>query len=209
MHTYSPREERANSLSHGIAALLALGASIYMLSLTSQLGLLANSAIMLYGISLVLLFSGSYCYHSAKDPARKVILKRLDHCAIYFLIAGTYTPFMVLSLKTEQAYILLAVEWLLALIGSFFKLFFIHRFKVISLLAYLIMGWLVLFVASDLKQTLNEQGFQLLVAGGLAYSIGAVFYALKKIPYTHTIWHLFVIAGAFLHCASVAFYVIP
>lgn len=206
---YGAKEELANTLTHGLGAVLALFALAYMLVQAQDLSPSAIAAVSIYGISLILLFSCSTFYHASTDQARRVILKRLDHCAIYLLIAGTYTPFMVISLKTDQAYFLLAIEWLLVAIGIVFKMFFIHKFKAVSLAAYLIMGWLVVFVSSDLKQVINQEGFNLLLAGGITYSVGAVFYALKKLPFTHAIWHLFVVAGALLHCAAITFYVIP
>lgn len=206
---YGPKEELANTWTHGLGAILAACALVYMLVQAQSLTHSAIAAVAIYGISLVLLFSCSALYHACKDIAKRAVLKRLDHCAIYLLIAGTYTPFMVISLKTSQAYFLLALEWVLVAIGIVFKVFFIHRFKIISLAAYLIMGWLVIFVGNDLKQVINQDGFNLLLAGGITYSVGAVFYAMKKVPFTHAIWHLFVVAGALLHCAAITFYVIP
>ena len=208
--TYSTREEQANAITHGIAALLALLASVMLVH--KGLNTLSSAqlfGLIVYGASMVLLFLASTLYHSIQAERSRTLLKQLDHCAIYLLIAGTYTPFLMISLNSHSAYILLAVLWGLAAIGIVFKLFFVHRFAKVSLITYLLMGWLALFLIPDIYRALPRAGFDLLVAGGLCYTIGTLFYAAKRYPFTHAVWHLFVIGGAACHCIAVYSYVLP
>ena len=134
--------------------------------------------------------------------------KKLDHTAIYYLIAGTYTPFLAIAIPTAKAHYLLIALWVIAAIGTLFKLIFIHRFEKISLIAYLVMGWLAVLVMDDMQQYLKPEALKLLVIGGLAYTIGALFYALKRVRYTHAIWHIFVLVGAGSHFLAIYLYVI-
>ncbi|QSX38821.1 PAQR family membrane homeostasis protein TrhA [Shewanella sedimentimangrovi] len=207
---YSPREEFANSLSHGLGVLAALAATALMLLRgSSVLSTAQLLGVFIYGLSMVLLFACSTAYHSVKDPERKQKLKLLDHCAIYLLIAGTYTPLMMISLaKANADWVLLAI-WLLALGGIGFKVLFLHRFKAISLLLYLAMGWLCMTVLDELIAGLSPLGFQLLLSGGLFYSLGVIFYAVKRIPFNHAIWHLFVLLGALSHFLCIYLTVLP
>ena len=161
-----------------------------------------------YAVSLILLFSSSAIYHFSTDEKKRYWYKKLDHTAIYYLIAGTYTPFLAIALPTDKAKYLLIALWVIALIGTLFKLVFIHRFQKISLAAYLVMGWLALLVIDDMQRFLSGQSLTLLVAGGLAYTIGALFYVLKNVRYTHAIWHIFVLIGAGSHFLAIYLYVI-
>jgi hemolysin III len=197
---YSLAEEIANSLSHG----LGIVAGILGLVLMFHKGLphLEPSqllAVGIYGSSIILLFLCSTLYHAIPHPKWKHRLKIADHCAIYCLIAGTYTPLMLILLPGKQSSLLLTAIWSLALGGILFKTLFIHRFKKLSLVLYLAMGWLCMTVITDLIATMSTLGFQLLLLGGLFYSLGVVFYVGKKIPFNHAIWHLFVLAGALSH----------
>lgn len=207
---YSAKEELANTITHGIAALLALVACILLVNKgLHSLNALQLTGLIVYGISMVILFLASTLYHSIQVEKTRTILKQLDHSAIYLLIAGTYTPFLMISLNNRPAYILLMVLWVLALVGIVFKIFFVHRFGKISLITYLLMGWLALFVIPDIYRALPRAGFDLLVAGGLCYTIGTLFYAAKRYPFTHAVWHLFVIGGAACHCIAIYYYVLP
>lgn len=207
---YSAREELANAITHGIAALLALVACILMVKKgMHSLSPAQLSGLVIYGISMVMLFLASTLYHSIQVEKTRTLLKQLDHSAIYLLIAGTYTPFLMISLKNNSAYTLLVVLWVLALIGIVFKLFFVHRFAKVSLITYLLMGWLALFLIPDIYRALPRAGFDLLVAGGLCYTIGTLFYAAKRYPFTHAVWHMFVIGGAACHCIAIYYYVLP
>lgn len=209
--SYSMAEEVANALTHGISMAAAIVATTLLLVKgmpTLSGAQLAGVAI--YGASLILLFLCSTLYHSITHGPSKAAFKRLDHCAIYLLIAGTYTPLLTITLAdSAYAKILLVVIWLLAFAGVLFKAFFIHRFKKLSLIAYLLMGWLSLVLINELWASLARPGFWLLIGGGLCFTVGAGFYAAKQLPYTHAIWHVFVAAGAACHCALIGLYVLP
>lgn len=205
---YDPREEQINALSHAFGAILAVIASIFMLIKGSYLSLGPYIGLCVYAFSLVLLFSSSALYHFSRDIMHRAWYKKLDHTAIYYLIAGTYTPFLSIALPTTKAKYLLIALWVIALIGTLFKLVLIHRFHKVSLIAYLVMGWLAILVMDDMKQYLSDQSLTLLIIGGLAYTVGALFYALKKVRYTHAIWHIFVLIGAGSHFLSIYLYVI-
>ena len=197
---YSTSEEIANSISHALGVIAGIIGLIFsVLKGQETLTPIQMAGVVIYCTSVILLFSCSTAYHSVSDPKWKHRLKIADHCAIYFLIAGTYTPLMLLALKSEQANIILIVIWSLALGGVAFKTLFINRFKKISVILYLAMGWLCVTVMSDMIASMSALGFQLLLAGGLFYSFGVVFYVGKRIPYNHAIWHLFVLAGAVSH----------
>lgn len=207
---FNSKEERVNALTHGLGAILAVIAAIFLLK--KGMGNLTNAqtaGLIIYSISMVILFLASTLYHSIESPKIRVFLKQLDHSAIYLLIAGTYTPFLMISLTTQKAQLLLWILWSLAALGVVFKLFFIHRFPKVSLAAYLIMGWLALLVIPDIYAALPRAGFFWLIAGGVSYTLGTIFYAAKKYPYTHAIWHLFVLAGAACHCWAIYYYVLP
>ena len=205
---YDPKEELINAYSHGLGAVLALIASIFLIVKGHALPLGQWMSLWVYGFSLVLLLSSSMLYHFAVDERKRYWYKKLDHTAIYYLIAGTYTPFLSIAIPTAKAHYLLIALWIIALIGTLFKLVFIHRFQKISLAAYLLMGWLAILVMDDMQRYLSKEAIQLLIAGGLAYTIGTLFYALKKVRYTHAIWHVFVLLGAGLHFLAIYCYVL-
>ena len=206
--TYDPIEERLNYLSHGLGAVLSLIAGILLLIKGSYLPWGLWLGLWVYALSMVLLFSSSMLYHMATTADRRHFYKKLDHTAIYYLIAGTYTPFLAIAIPTAKAHYLLIALWLIALVGTLFKLIFIHRFQKISLIAYLVMGWLAVLVIDDMQRFLSDQCLTLLIAGGLSYTVGALFYALKRVRYTHAIWHIFVLLGAGLQFLSIYWYVI-
>lgn len=204
---YSPREEWANRLSHG----LGLGLGIIGLILLLHKGWGQGPQVLLsyglYGISLVLLYLASTLYHSMGSAVARRWCKLLDHCAIYLLIAGTYTPFLLVALDTPLARGLMVVIWGLALAGVVFKLLFINRFKRLSLFTYLMLGWLSLVVVYQLYLHLDGTGLLLLGLGGLIYSLGTLFYMARQIPYNHAIWHLFVLGGSLCHFMAIYGYV--
>ena len=208
LQTYDPQEEKINAISHALGAVLAVIASIFMLIKGSYLPLGQFIGLCVYALSMILLFAASSLYHYAESPQRRGWYKKLDHTAIYYLIAGTYTPFLSIALPTAKAQYLLIALWVIAGIGTLFKLVFIHRFQKISLIAYLAMGWLALLVMDDMQRFLSAQALTYLVIGGLAYTIGALFYALKRVRYTHAIWHVFVLIGAGSHFLAICLYVI-
>ena len=205
---YDPREEKINAISHAIGTFLALVAGILLLIKGQYLSPWQFFGLVVYAASMVLLFLSSTIYHWSQDPAKRRWYKKLDHTAIYYLIAGTYTPFLLIAIPTAKAQYLLIALWVIALLGTLFKFVFIHRFQKLSLAAYLAMGWLALLVMDDMQQYLSAQSLTFLIIGGLAYTVGALFYALKRVRYTHAIWHIFVLIGAGSHFLSIYLYVI-
>ena len=207
--SYSAAEELANALSHGLGLLISVAALIYMITiLPDDYSVLQKTGIVVYGISLILMFLTSTLYHSATEPTTKQILKRIDHSAIYVLIAGTYTPLLTISLSTVTATALLTIIWCAALTGIAFKAFFAGRFKWFSVCTYVSMGWSSIFVIYELFLVIEPSGIVLLLGGGVAYTIGVVFYVTKAIPFNHAIWHCFVLVGALSHCWLILNYVL-
>ncbi|MEK6154361.1 hemolysin III family protein [Flavobacteriaceae bacterium 3-367] len=193
------KEEKWNAWSHGLGILLGiLGAYLLLDKNTAQSNQTIISLVV-YSISIVLLFTASTLYHSVSKLALKRKLRILDHISIYYLIAGTYTPVCVVLLADSRGWILLYVVWGLALLGTMLKLFFTGKFEVFSLLLYLFMGWLIVFDIGALIATTSKLGLTLMALGGAFYTLGIVFYALRKIPYNHLIWHVFVLGGAISH----------
>lgn len=205
---YDPKEEKLNTLSHGLGAVLAVIAGIMLVIKGHELQFGQQLGLIIYAASMVLLFLASTLYHHSQDEKKRQWYKKLDHTAIYYLIAGTYTPFLSIAIPTAKAQYLLIALWLIAALGTLFKLVFIHRFQKVSLIAYLAMGWLAVLLMDDMQHYLSADCLTLLLAGGLAYSIGVLFYAAKKVRYTHAIWHIFVLAGAGLHFLSIYLYII-
>lgn len=197
---YSIKEEIANSVSHGLGVIAGIVALVLML-LKGQdhLTPIQLTGVTIYGASIIVLFLCSTLYHSVSHSGWKHKLKIADHCAIYCLIAGTYTPLMLISLQGTQSIVILTAIWSLAIGGILFKTLFIHKFKKLSLVLYLAMGWLCVTVMGDLTAAMSEVGFNLLILGGLFYTLGVVFYVGKRIPFNHAIWHLFVLGGAMSH----------
>lgn len=206
--SYDPKEEKINTLSHALGAVLAVIGGILLLIKGQDLDVLQQVGLVVYAASLVLLFLGSTLYHNSRDEKKRQWYKKLDHTAIYYLIAGTYTPFLSIAIPTAKAHYLLIALWVIAALGTLFKLVFIHRFQKLSLAAYLIMGWLAVLLMDDMQRYLPADCLKLLIAGGLAYSIGVLFYAAKKVRYTHAIWHIFVLMGAGLQFLSIYLYII-
>jgi len=204
---YSTNEEIANTVSHALGAILSVLACYMLLtSAITENNLAKTISFLVYGLSLVLLFSASTFYHAAQCPDKKKLFKLLDHCAIYLLIAGTYTPLMMIALNDQLGMIMLLVIWTLAILGIFFKLKFGHRFKKLSLVTYLGMGLISVTIIEQLNEKLSPQGFELLAIGGAIYCLGVIFYVQKKILFNHAIWHLFVLAGAACHFSMIYLY---
>ena len=198
------REELASALTHGFGAVAAFAGGIVLVTLAAtrgdgwQLG-----AAIVFSASMLLLYAASTLYHAASDVRTKARLKVFDHCAIYLLIAGTYTPFTLVGLRGDVGRGLFIAIWSLALAGIAFKLFFTGRFKVVSTLVYVAMGWLVLFAIRPVMDALDGWTFGWLLAGGVAYTLGTVFYHRPSLAYSHAIWHLFVVAGSVCHYVAV------
>ncbi|MDD4601932.1 MAG: hemolysin III family protein [Negativicutes bacterium] len=203
-------EEILNAVTHGVGALLALiGLGILTASAYISGGVWHQVSFTIYGISLVLLYLASTLYHSFTNERKKYILKIFDHAAIYVLIAGNYTPFTLVPLHGTMGWTIFSIIWGLAIIGIVFKVFFVKRFKVFSTLTYLLMGWLAAVMIKPLLGTLPIEGIYWLIAGGVFYTVGAIFYLARRIPYNHAIWHLFVLAGSIAHYVAVLKYVLP
>lgn len=208
--SYSPAEDLANSLSHGLGAILSLAGTIVLLTMAAPEGdVWKLVSFSIFGGSLTLLYLSSTLYHSFRRPALKQAFKMLDHCAIYLLIAGSYTPFLLVNLRSSSGWLLFAVIWTLALAGIILKLVWGHRFKALRVIIYLVMGWLALIVAGPLTVSLPAEALNLLIAGGVVYTLGVVFYLSKRIPFNHAIWHLFVIGGSACHFLAVYLGVLP
>lgn len=208
LQDYDQREECMNYISHGIGAGLSVIGGILLIIKGSYLSSGQWFGLWIYALSMIFLFSCSMLYHMATTADRRYLYKKLDHTAIYYLIAGTYTPFLAIAIPTAKAHYLLIALWVIAILGTLFKFIFIHRFQKLSLFAYLAMGWLALLVIDDMQKYLSAQALTFLIIGGLAYTIGALFYALKSVRYTHAIWHIFVLIGAGSHFLSIYLYVI-
>ncbi|MEZ8286913.1 hemolysin III family protein [Vibrio splendidus] len=208
---YSDIEERANAITHGLGVVLGVVGLILLLirAFDYQADMLTVASMAVYGSSIILLFLASTLYHSMTTEKTKRLLKTLDHCAIYLLIAGSYTPFLLVGLRTPLAMGLMAVIWGIALVGIIMKIAFVYRFKRLSLFIYLAMGWLSLIVVYQLAMNIDIGGLVLLAVGGVIYSLGVIFYVAKRIPYNHAIWHLFVLAGCACHFFAIYLYVTP
>ena len=207
---YSLGEEIANSLTHGIGALLSVVGLTQLLVLAANEGdAIRVASSIIYGSSLILLFLFSTLYHSFKHHSVRVVFQVLDHCAIYLLIAGTYTPFLLISLKGGWGYSLMAVIWGLAVFGVVFKICYGERYPRVSLMTYLSMGWLILIAGAEMIARVPMEGLVLLAAGGLIYTIGTLFFIWDRMPYNHAVWHLFVMGGSVCHFFAIYGYVIP
>lgn len=206
---YPWAEEIANSISHGIGLVLGIVGLVLLLvqAVNSGADVTAITSYSLYGGSMILLFLASTLYHAIPHQKAKHWLKKFDHCAIYLLIAGTYTPFLLVGLDSPLAKGLMVVIWGLALFGVIFKLAFAHRFEVLSLVTYLLMGWLSLIVIYQLATRLAIGGVTLLAVGGVVYTLGVIFYASKRWRFGHAIWHGFVLGGSLCHFLAIYLYV--
>jgi hemolysin III len=206
----SKAEEIANCITHGIGLVLSICGLSVLVTLACMKG--SGSHIVscaIFGSTLVLLYGASTLYHAFKNSRANRILKTIDHSCIYLLIAGTYTPFVLVTLSGSLGWTLLAIVWGIALFGIFFKVFFVYRFKIFSTILYLIMGWLAIVAVKPLVNSMPPGGIWLIAAGGLLYSAGVIFYIWNRLPFNHSIWHLFVMGGSTCHFLAVLFYVIP
>lgn len=207
---YSLGEEIANSVTHGIAALLSiagLGVLTAFASLYGDAWHIVSCSI--FGATMILLYTASTLYHSIQTPRIKSILRVIDHSAIYLLIAGTYTPFALVNLRGPWGWTLFGIVWGLALLGILFQTKLLRKRQWVSLTLYLTMGWTVLIAIKPMVSVVQFGGMMLLLLGGVAYTSGIVFYVWHRLPYNHAIWHVFVMTGTFLHFFAILFYVIP
>jgi hemolysin III len=202
MSDYAPSHEKANIITHLFGFLFGLVALPFMVtaifnSAETNSGDVAGGIV--YGIGFLMVFGFSTLYHAQKEIKPRMLMKIWDHISIYYLIAGTYTPFLLAYANPEDAKMMLWILWGLAFAGTVFKVFFTGKFRVVSTLIYLAMGWMVVFAPESFSENLPQEQFYWIAAGGACYTIGAVFYLVKKIPFHHAIWHVFVLGGAISH----------
>lgn len=203
-------EEWLNSATHGLGAVLSVISTIALIVAASQLGdAWKIVSFSIFGASLILLYMASALYHGTRHPELRALFKTLDHCAIFLLIAGTYTPFLLVNMRGTTGWTLFAVIWSLAFTGVVLKVIFRNRFKLARVGIYLAMGWLITFASADLVANLSETALYLTIAGGVVYTAGVVFYLADRVPYMHAIWHLFVIGGSALHFSAIYYGVLP
>lgn len=203
-------EELWNAVTHGIGTALAVAGLVFLVVSAHLYGNVWHMvSFSIYGVSLVLLYLASTLYHSFHRPKLKHVFHIMDHAAIYLLIAGTYTPFALVILHGYVGWMVMGIIWTLAAIGIVFKVFFTGRFKRVSTACYIGMGWLIVLCVRPLAAGITETGMYWLLAGGVLYTVGSVFYLLKRMPYNHAVWHLFVLGGSAAHFIAIARYVLP
>ena len=207
---YEKKEEIINVATHGIGFLLSIAALVLLVVFASIYGNAWHIvSYSIYGASLVVLYLASTLFHWSTKPKRRLRLNIFDHASIYILIAGTYTPLLLVTLRGPWGWSLFGVIWGMAIIGIVLKFFFTGRFNKLSTVAYVIMGWVAIIAIKPLITNLSTPGLIWLSIGGLSYSIGAVIYLLNKIPYNHAIFHLFVLGGSIAHFVTIFWYVLP
>lgn len=203
-HHYPKKEEFLNILSHGLGLLLSMVAFPFLwIKSMSFSGFWKPASFLMYGFSMIVLYAASTFYHASKNPKKRRKLNIFDHAAIYVLIAGSYSPFCLVALDSKLGWYMFVFVWLFALTGIILKLFFTGRFDKLSTALYLLMGWQVVIFIKPLMAALSSEGLQYLFAGGIFYSIGAVLYSIKKLPYNHAIFHLFVLLGSLSHFIAI------
>ena len=207
---YTLGEELISAISHGLGA--ALGVAALVLCLVKAIPSGDNFAIVsswIFGASIIILYSMSCIYHALKPCNAKRVMRIFDHCTIFLLIAGTYTPFTLVSLRATVGWILFGIVWSAAIIGIILNAVDMEKYKVLSMICYLAMGWAIIFAFKPLIASVDMNGIKLLLAGGIAYTVGAVIYGIgSKVKYMHSLWHFFVLAGTILQFFTIYYYVI-
>lgn len=206
---YTAGEEIFNSISHGVGAALAVAALVLLIirAVLHSDGYGLASALV-YGISLIVLYSMSMVYHIVQNDTGKYILRKFDHCSIYLLIAGTYTPYLLMSLRGPKGWIMFGLIWGAAIGGIILNSINVDRFRKVSMVFYLCMGWAIIFTVGEIAKKIALPGIVFLIVGGVVYTVGVIFYSLKKYRYMHSVWHLFVLAGSIFHYFSILLYVL-
>jgi len=192
-------EEELNAISHGLGIVFGLFGLFFLLAQNTQKTTYATLSILIYSLCFIVLFAASTLYHSVSNFKLKQKFRVIDHISIYLLIAGTYTPVALINLESSNGWLIFYVVWAFAGVGAILKIFFTGKFEIISLLLYLAMGWLIVLDFQNLLDNTSTLGAQLLFLGGAFYTLGIIFYAWKRLPYNHFIWHLFVLGGAISH----------
>ncbi len=203
-------EEIINAITHGIGALLGIAGTaiaIVWAALYGDVFSVVSAAI--YGATLIILFSMSTLYHALTHETAKKVFRIFDHCSIFLLIAGTYTPYTLVTLRGAFGWTIFGIIWGFGILGMVLNAISIEHFKKFSMICYIAMGWLIIIAIKPMIAALDFPALMLLLTGGIAYTAGAVFYAMKKIPFMHGVWHLFVLAGGILHYFSILLYVLP
>lgn len=208
MRVQTKLEERLNAWTHGIGAALGIAALVLLVVYSDSSKPWSLFSVIIYGISIIILFLASTFYHAVEGEKQKHNFRIVDHISIYLLIAGTYTPVLLILLRDSLGWQLFWTVWGIAAFGAILKLFFTGKFEIFSTLLYLVMGWLIVFDFSNVSEALGSDGILWLYAGGLFYTVGIVFYVIQKIPYNHVIWHLFVLGGAICHFFMIFMHVI-
>jgi hemolysin III len=207
---YSLGEEIANAVTHGVGAALSVAALVVLVGIAALWGSAWHLAsAIVYGVTMFVLYTASTLYHAIQHPRARHVFKVIDHAGIYLLIAGTYTPFTLVTMREDGGWWLFAIVWVLAAVGISLEAFWVYRPKWVSAAVYLGMGWLALAAIRPLADNLEAGGVWLLIGGGLAYTVGTIFYVLKRVQFMHAIWHLWVLAGTVLHFLAVMLYVFP
>ncbi|HNP36124.1 MAG TPA: hemolysin III family protein [Woeseiaceae bacterium] len=207
---YSPLEERINIVSHATGLVLGILAFVVLLARAATYGNAWHIvSVGIFGASLIALYAASTIYHSSKNLQLRARMRTMDHAAIYVLIAGTYTPFTLITLRGAVGWTMFAITWGMAAIGIALKLFYTGRYNLISTLMYVFMGWVIVFAIKPLIESLSAAGMMWLISGGLAYTLGAVFYSIRRLPFSHSIFHIFVLIGSTCHFVAVYFFVLP
>ncbi|SIS38211.1 PAQR family membrane homeostasis protein TrhA [Salimicrobium flavidum] len=208
-HIFTKKEEVANAITHGVGAILSIAMLVLLITFSSLDGSFWKiTAATIYGATMLLLFLSSTLVHSFPQGKVKDLFEIFDHASIYLFIAGSYTPILLIPLRGELGWTLFGIVWSAAIIGVIFKIFFVKKFVVLSTLLYVLMGWMIVFAWDALTASLAPGGLTFLIAGGLAYTIGAVFYVWRGFIHHHMVWHLFVLIGAVLHFVTIFFYII-
>jgi hemolysin III len=209
-HIFSKKEEIANSITHGIGAALSIAALVILIVFSSLYGNAWHIvSFTIYGASMFILYMSSTLVHSFPDGKAKDIFEIFDHSSIYFYIAGTYTPFLLVVIRGPLGWTLFGIVWGLAIAGTIFKCFFVKKYLFTSTALYVVMGWMIVFAWKPLATTLAFEGMVYLAIGGLLYTLGSIFYVWRGFQYHHAIWHLFVIGGTVAHFFCILFYVLP
>ncbi|MGM0391755.1 MAG: PAQR family membrane homeostasis protein TrhA [Bacteroidota bacterium] len=207
---YPPLEEKLNIFSHAFGFVLSIFGLILLILRANELGEIKHLiSFSVFGASLVLLYAASTFYHSAKSHVLRYRLNVVDHAAIYVLIAGTYTPFAMVTLEGTVGWIIFGVIWAMALFGVILKLFYTGRYQTLSTIMYVVMGWIVVFAIKPLLESLPDKGLWWLLSGGISYTLGALIFSLNRIKFNHAIFHVFVLFGSFSHFISIYYYVLP
>ncbi|WP_324719545.1 PAQR family membrane homeostasis protein TrhA [Salinimicrobium sp. HB62] len=207
---YSKNEELVNVITHGGGLILSLlGLFLLILKGLEFDNTKMTLSFVVFGASLILLYTASTLYHSTGDLKKRFYFKILDHVAIFILIAGTYTPFAIVTLKGTTGWIILGVVWTIAFLGIILKLFFTGRFKILSTLLYVGMGWVIIFAIEPLMENLSSPGLIWLLGGGISYTLGAILYSISRIKFNHAIFHVFVLIGSYCHYMAIYRYVLP